>query len=58
VEKAMSLALSAKVSQMLRETPQFHDGKWLWIPVQDAQDLEDVKQLILLKKRPEKKKRG
>ena len=56
VEKAMSLALGAKVSQFVRETPQFHDGKWLWIPVQDAQDLEDVQQLILLKKRPVKKK--
>jgi len=34
---------------VVRETPQFHDGKWLWIPVQDAQDLEDVQQLILLR---------
>jgi len=56
VDKAMSMELGPKASQRLRDTPQFHDGKWLYIPVQEAQDLADVQQLILLKKRPVKKK--
>jgi hypothetical protein len=56
VEKAMTLALGPKVSRLLRETPQLHDGKWLFIPVQEVQDAVDVEQLILLKKRPVRKK--
>lgn len=56
VEKAMQLSLGEKVGKMVRETPQFHDGKWLFIPVDSARDVEDIEQLLLLKKRPLKKK--
>jgi hypothetical protein len=55
VEKAMVLSLGEKVGKMLRETPQFHDGKWLFIPVDTDRDVEDIQQLFLLKKRPLKK---
>jgi hypothetical protein len=52
VEKALLLPCGEKVGRLLRETPQLHDGKWLFIPVDSAQDLEDVQQLLLIKKRP------
>lgn len=55
VAKAMALGLGEKVARMLRETPQLHDGKWLFIPVDSEQDESDVEQLLLLKKRPLKK---
>ena len=51
-EKAMSLELGEKVNRLLRETPQLHDGKWLWIPVTKEQDALDVESLLLLKRRP------
>ena len=58
VEKALGLELGEKVGRMLRETPQFHDGKWLFIPVENQTDLEDVQQLLLLKKKPSRRTAG
>ncbi|MCJ7702556.1 MAG: DUF3788 domain-containing protein [Anaerolineales bacterium] len=49
---ALSLKLGEKVSGMLREAPQLHDGRWLWILVLDEADVEDVEQLLLVKMRP------
>jgi hypothetical protein len=48
--------LRENVGKVLRDTPQFHDGRWLFIPVTTERDVEDIKQLILLKKRPIKPK--
>lgn len=58
VEKALALELGAKVGGMLRDTPQLHDGKWLFIPMTTEEDVRDVEQLLLLKKRPLKTKPG
>ena len=51
-ERALGLKLGEKVSKMLREAPQLHDGRWLFIPVLNAADAEDVEQLLLAKMRP------
>ncbi len=51
-ERAQSLKLGEKVSKMLRESPQLRDGRWLFIPVLDEADVEDVEQLLLVKMRP------
>jgi hypothetical protein len=51
-ERAQSLELGEKVSKMLREAPQLHDGRWLSIPVLNEADAEDVEQLLLVKMRP------
>jgi len=51
-ERALSLKLGEKVSKMLRESPQLHDGRWLSIPVLNEADAEDVEQLLLVKMRP------
>jgi hypothetical protein len=56
VEQALQLELGEKVGRMVRETPQLHDGKWLFIPVTTDTDANDIEQLLLLKKRPVKKK--
>lgn len=58
VEKALALELGAKAGGMLRNTPQLHDGKWLFIPVTTEEDVRDVEQLLLLKKRPLKPRPG
>ena len=51
-EQALRLELGEKASKMLREAPQLHDGRWLWIPVLDGADAEDVEQLLQVKMRP------
>jgi hypothetical protein len=48
------------VRQALVETPRFHDGCWMYIRVSDPltcqQDVQDIEQLILIKKKPPRKK--
>jgi hypothetical protein len=53
VARALTLKLGARVGQVLRETPQFHDGRWLFIPVKSRADVRDVQALIQLKRRPQ-----
>jgi len=48
------------VRQALVETPRFHDGCWMYIRVADPitcqRDVQDIEQLILIKKKPPKGK--
>lgn len=34
---------------------QFHDGRWLWIRVLEKSDAEDVKCLLIIKRKPKNK---
>lgn len=53
-------SFGALVQGALVETPRFHDGCWMYIRVSDPttcqQDVHDLQQLILLKKKPPRKK--
>jgi hypothetical protein len=48
------------VRQALTDSPRYHDGCWMYIRVSDPltclQDVLDLQQLILIKKKPPKKK--
>jgi hypothetical protein len=48
------------VRQALVETPRFHDGCWMYLRVSDPltcqQDGQDIQQLILIKRKPPRKK--
>ena len=48
------------VQKALVESPRFHDGCWMYIrvaePVTCQQDVQDIEQLILIKKKPPRKK--
>lgn len=48
--------LGPTVRTYLENTPPFHDGRWLWIRVQEARDVEDIKRLVALKRKPIQKK--
>jgi hypothetical protein len=56
VEQALALDLGETVGRLLRETPQFHDGRWLFIPVRTERDAEDAKQLLQVKRQPKRAK--
>jgi hypothetical protein len=55
VEKALGLPLGATIGKAVRETPAFHDGKWLFLKPESEQDVNDILNLILTKSRPVKK---
>ena len=48
------------VRQALEETPRYHDGCWMYIRVSDSrtchQDIQDIEELILIKRKPLRKK--
>ena len=54
VEQAVTLPLGEHIARVLRETTPFHDGLWMFIPLESLQDVEDILQLIQVKSRPRK----
>ncbi len=52
VEQALNLKLGKNVGTALTETPQLHDGRWLFIKVKTARDVKDIQQLLQVKRRP------
>lgn len=48
------------VRQALAESPRYHDGCWMYIRVADPltchQDVQDIEELILIKRKPSRKK--
>lgn len=45
---------SSEVIELYDNTHQYHDGKWLWVNVRDMRLVEDVKKLIMIKKKLKK----
>ena len=56
VEQALTLKLGKNVGTVLAETPQLHDGRWLFIKVKTKQDVTDIQQLLQVKRRPRPQK--
>jgi hypothetical protein len=48
------------VQQALTETPRYHDGCWMYIRASDPltchRDVQDIEELILIKRKPVRKK--
>ncbi len=56
VEQALHLKLGKNVGTVLTETPQLHDGRWLFIKVKTEKDVKDIQQLLRVKRRPRPQK--
>ena len=52
-------AIKTSVSQQLQEiyerTATLHDGKWLWIPLDDKLKIEDIIEMLKIKRGPNRK---
>lgn len=55
-ERALKLELGEQVSRILREAPQLRDGRWLFFPVTNEPDAQDVEKLLLEKMCPPRSK--
>ncbi len=53
-EKALSMMdqLNASVRKLLDDAEQLHDGRWLWIRVRKQSDIDSIKELLKLKRKP------
>ncbi len=44
--------LSPETRRIFTETPQLHDGRWLWIKITDPLQVNDIKILLSAKRKP------
>ena len=51
-EAARELDLGEHVQRIFDEAEPLHDGRWLFIPVESERDVQDVEDLLTLKRRP------
>lgn len=45
---------SPEIVELFASTKQYHDGRWLHIKVPPFDNLEDIKKLLLMKRKPKK----
>ena len=57
IEKTMNMLGEFRNStkEIILNTPQLHDGRWLWIRIFRVDEIDDIKDLIRIKRRPIKK---
>lgn len=55
VEKADELKFGKNVAEVYKKAKHYHDGKWLLINVKSQKDIKDIKELLLIKRKPVKK---
>ena len=48
-------SFSEELQKIYDETKTLHDGKWLWIPLDDALKTEDMMAMLKIKRRPNRK---
>jgi hypothetical protein len=55
-DKALLLKdeLSLKMFDLIKNTKQLHDGRWLWIRLFQTKDAEDLERLLPIKRKPKK----
>lgn len=55
-EKALSMRndLSPRTYELIENTKQLHDGRWLWIRLFQTNDVEDIEKLLPIKRKPKK----
>lgn len=46
---------SKEIFSLYEQTKTFHDGKWLWIPLDNALKFEDIIGMLKIKRRPNRK---
>lgn len=56
VAKAKDIRLNSFVKKIFNSAKQYHDGRWLWIRPRNKGDLQAVKTLLVMKRKPHKKR--
>lgn len=46
---------SEQILSIYNESQTYHDGKWLWIPIDEKLSIEDILNMLKIKRRPNRK---
>ena len=52
VKRAKEVKLGRNVGNTYKNAKQYHDGRWLWIKPTSREDVESVKSLLAVKRKP------
>lgn len=53
--EAIKTSISKQLQEIYEMTATLHDGKWLWIPLDDKLKVEDIIEMLKIKRRPNRK---
>lgn len=53
--EAIKTSISKQLQEIYERTATLHDGKWLWIPLDDKLKVEDIIEMLKIKRRPNRK---
>lgn len=53
--EAQRESFSENILALYDETVSYHDGKWLWIPVDNVLSCDDILNMLKIKRRPNRK---
>lgn len=53
--EAIKTSISKQLQEIYEMTTTLHDGKWLWIPLDDELKVEDIIEMLKIKRRPNRK---
>ncbi|MGN1135782.1 MAG: DUF3788 domain-containing protein [Oscillospiraceae bacterium] len=48
-------AFSEQILELYDTTETYHDGKWLWIPIDDNLSFDDILNMLKMKRKPNRK---
>lgn len=48
-------SISKPLQEIYEKTESLHDGKWLWIPLDDKLAIMDIIEMLKIKRRPNRK---
>ena len=48
-------SVSKQLQDIYERTETLHDGKWLWIPLDNEMSVEDIIEMLKIKRRPNRK---
>ena len=53
--EGLKASVSKQLQDIYEQTETLHDGKWLWIPLDDQINVEDIIVMLKIKRRPNRK---
>ena len=53
--EVIKTSVSKQLQDIYERTATLHDGKWLWIPIDDKLKVEDIIEMLKIKRRPNRK---
>jgi hypothetical protein len=51
---SMKDELSSQILNLIKESRQLRDGRWLWIRILKVNDITDIKKILAVKRKPKK----